>query len=142
MRPGLGEHARQFGEPLERTGGVVAEQITDTVHVRLGQRARVGGVAQQVLQLIEVAEVLHRLHGLTEPQWVLAGEVVGLLPAHLREQLAKVPTELIHLPPQVHVAEQLVRELLQLSPLLGRHRVEHRLHRRHALSKLLEQFVE
>ena len=53
-----------------------------------------------------------------------------------------MPTELIHLPPQIHVAEQLVGELLQLSPLLGRHRVEHRLHRRHALGQLLEQLVE
>ena len=102
----------------------------------------VRGVAQQVLELVEVAEVLHRLHRLTEPERVLTGEVVGLLPAHLREQLAQVPAELIHLPAQVHVAEQLVGELLQLRPLLGRHRVEHRLHCRHALRQLLEQLVE
>ena len=57
-------------------------------------------------------------------------------------QLAQVTAELVHLPPQVHVAEQLVGELLQLRPLLGRHRVEHRLHRRHSLSQLLEQLVE
>ena len=50
--------------------------------------------------------------------------------------------QLVHLPAQVHVAEQLVGQLLQLGPLLGRHRVEHRLHRRHLLGQLLEQLVE
>ena len=129
----LGEHPGELGEPLERAGGVVAEQVADAVHVGLGERAGVRGVAQQVLELVEVAEVLHRLHRLAEPERVLPGEVVGLLPAHLREQLAQVAAELVHLPAQVHVAEQLVGQLLQLGPLLGRHRVEHRLHRRHAL---------
>ena len=56
--------------------------------------------------------------------------------------LAQVAAQLVHLPAQVHVAEQLVGELLQLRPLLGRHRVEHRLHRGHALGDLLEQLVE
>ena len=31
---------------------------------------------------------------------------------------------------------------MQLRPLLGRHRVEHRLHRRHPAGHLLEQLVE
>jgi hypothetical protein len=44
-----------------------------------------------------------------------------------------VSAELVHLPAQVHVVEQLVGQLLELRPLLGRHRVEHRLHRGHAL---------
>ena len=51
-------------------------------------------------------------------------------------------TELVDLPAQVHVLEELLGELLQLRPLLGRHRVEHRLHRRHPLGHHLEQLVE
>ncbi len=50
--------------------------------------------------------------------------------------------ELIDLPAQVHVFEQLLGEPLQLGALLGRHRVEHRLHRRHPLRHDLEQLVE
>ena len=76
------------------------------------------------------------------PERVLALEVVRLAPALLREQLAEVAAQLVHLPAQVHVAEQLVGQLLQLRPLLGRHRVEHRLHRRHPPGELLEQLVE
>ena len=66
----------------------------------------------------------------------------ALLPAHLREHAAQVLAELVHLPAQVHVLHQLVDELLELGPLLGRHRVQHRLHRRHALRHDLEQLVE
>ena len=50
--------------------------------------------------------------------------------------------ELVDLPAQVHVLEQLLGETLELRPLLGRHRVEHRLHGRHALGHDLEQLVE
>ena len=53
-----------------------------------------------------------------------------------------MPAELVELPAQVHVVEQLVGELLELRPLLGRHRVEHRLHRGHPPRHLLEQLVE
>jgi hypothetical protein len=50
--------------------------------------------------------------------------------------------QLVDLPPQVHVLEQLLRQALELRPLLGRHRVEHRLHGGHLLCHLLEQLVE
>ena len=57
MRPGLLEHLGQLGQPLEAAGGVVAEQVAGPVDVDLGQRARVGGAAQQVLELVDVAEL-------------------------------------------------------------------------------------
>ncbi len=79
---------------------------------------------------------------LGEPQRVLPAEVVAPVPAHLREQAAQMLAELVDLPPQVHVFEQLLGQPLQLRALLGRHRVEHRLHRRHALRHDLEQLVE
>ena len=139
---GVLQHLGQLGQPLERAGRVVAHQVADAVHVGLGQRAGAGGVAQQVLELVEVAELLHRLHRLAHAHRVLALEVVALVPAHLREHRLQVLAELIHLPAQVHVLQQLIAELLQLRPLLGRHRVEHRLHRRHPLGHLLEQLVE
>ena len=56
---GLLEHLGQLGQPLEAAGGVVAEQLAGPVDVDLGQRARVGGAAQQVLELVEVAELAH-----------------------------------------------------------------------------------
>ena len=113
-----------------------------SIHVGLGQRAGAGGVAQQVLELVEVAELLHGLHRLAHAHRVAALELVALSPAHLRIHRLQVLAELIHLPAQVHVFQQLIAELLQLRPLLGRHRVHHRLHRRHPLGHLLEQFVE
>ena len=69
---GLLEHLGELGQPLERPGRVVAHQVAHPVHVGLGERAGVGGVAQQVLELVEIAELLHRLHRLTHPQRVLA----------------------------------------------------------------------
>ena len=77
-----------------------------------------------------------------KPERVLPAEVVPPVPARLREEAAEVLAELVHLPAQVHVLEQLLGEALQLRPLLGRHRVEHRLHRCHALRHDLEQLVE
>jgi hypothetical protein len=49
---------------------------------------------------------------------------------------------LVELPAQVEVAEQLLGQLRQLRALLGRHRIEHRLHRRHPRGDRLEQLVE
>ncbi len=85
---------------------------------------------------------LHEHRGLGEAERVLSAEVVLAVPAHLREQLLQVLAELVDLPAQVHVFEQLLGEALQLRALLGRHRVQHRLHRRHALRHDLEQLVE
>ena len=141
-QPGVLQHLGQLGQALQRAGGVVAHQVAHPVHVGLGQRPGAGGVAQQVLQLVEIAELLHGLHRLAHAHRVAALELVALPPAHLREHRLQVLAELAHLPAQVHVFEQLVAELLQLRPLLGRHRVHHRLHRRHALGHLLEQLVE
>ena len=56
---GLLQHAGQLGQALERAGGVVAEQVADPVDVGLGQRAGLRRAAQQVLELVEVAELLH-----------------------------------------------------------------------------------
>ena len=97
---------------------------------------------QQVLELVDVAELAHHAGRLGEAQRVLAREVVAAVPTHLREQLAQVAAELVDLPAQVHVLQQLFGQALELGPLLGRHRVEHRLHGGHALSHHLEQLVE
>jgi hypothetical protein len=141
-QPGLLEHLRQLTQPFELLRGVVAEEVAHAVHVGFGEGPGVGGVLQEMLELVEVAELLHGLHRLGEPHRVLALEVVLLAPVHLREHLLQVGAELIELPAQVHVAEQLIAELLHLGPLLGRHRVEHRLHRRHATGHLLEQLLQ
>ncbi len=118
-QPGVLEHLGELAQPLERAGGVVAEQIADAIHVGLGQGRRGGGALEQVLELIEVAQLLHRLHRLGEAHRILTVEVVRLAPVHLGEHPLQVGPELIELPPQVHVAEQLIGEVLQLRPLLG-----------------------
>ena len=127
---------------LEAVGGVVAEELAGAVDVDLGERPGVRRPAQQVLELVHVAEALHQLGGLGHVERVGAGEVVAALPAHLREQRAQVAAELVDLPAQVHVLEQLLGQLAQLLALRRRHRVEHRLHGRHAPGHDLEQLVE
>ena len=139
---GLLELLGQLRELLEAAGGVVAEEVAGPVDVDLGQGAGRRRAAQHLLELVEVAELVEHLGRLGEPERVLAGEVVAPLPAHLREQLLEVAAELVHLPAQVHVLEQRLGQPLQLRPLLGRHRVHHRLHGRHALGHDLEQLVE
>ena len=142
IRPASVEHLGELGEAFERARGVVAEQVTDLVHVGLGERAGAGGAAQQVLELVEVAELRHGLHRLAEAQRVVAAEVVRRSQPICGISCRRFAPELVDLPAQVHVLEQLVGELLELRPLLGRHRVEHRLHRRHAPGHLLEQLVD
>ena len=114
------EHLGELGEALQRPRRIVAHQVAHSIHVGLGQRPGAGRAAQQVLQLVEIAEVLHGLHRLAHAHRVAALELVALLPAHLREHGLQVLAELAHLPTQVHVFEQLIGELLQLSPLLAR----------------------
>ena len=71
-----------------------------------------------------------RAHAL-EREGLVAAEAHALAPTHLRERVAEVLAELVHLPAEIHVVEQRVRELLELRALLGRHRVEQLLHLRH-----------
>ena len=85
---------------------------------------------------------MHQARGLGEAERILALEVVLAIPAHLREERLQVARQLLDLPPQIHVLEELLGQALELRPLLGRHRVEHRLHRGHALRHDLEQLVE
>ena len=48
----------------------------------------------------------------------------------------------VDLPTQVEILEQLLRQALELRPLLGRHRVEHGLNGGHLLRHLLQQLVQ
>ena len=89
-QPCFCEHPGQFGEPFERARRVVADEVAHAVEVRLGERARVGRVAQQVLELIEVTQLAHRLQRLAHPEGVVPAELVGLAPTLLREQLAEM----------------------------------------------------
>ena len=130
MSPASSSIRATCGHAVEALGGVVAEQLAGPVDVDLGERAGVGRAPQQVLELVHVAEALHQLGGLGHVERVGAGEVVAAVPAHLREQRPEVAAELVDLPAQVHVLEQLLGQLAQLLALGRRHRVEHRLQRR------------
>ena len=99
-------------------------------------------VLQHVLELVEVADRLEHARHLPELHRVVAAEVQLLVPGHVGERLLEVPRQLVDLPAEVHVLEQRLREPLELRALLGRHRVEHLLHRGHRPRHLLEQLVE
>ena len=136
------EHPRQLRELLQRTRRVVAEEVADPVEVDLGELAGVGRVAHQVLERVDVAELVEQAAHPRERERLVAAEAHPLAPTHLRERVAQVLAELVHLPAQVHVVEERVGELLELRALLGAHRVEQLLHLRHRLRHLLEQLVE
>ena len=89
--PGLGEHPGQLGEPLQRAGGVVAEQVADAVHVGLGQGAGVGALRSRFSSWSRSPSSCIVCIAWPMPERVLALEVVGLVPALLREQAAQVP---------------------------------------------------
>ena len=103
---GVLEHLRQLLEPLERAGGVVAEQVAGLVDVDLGELAGLGRVAEHVLELVEVADRLEHARHLAELHRVVAAEVLALVPRHVGERLLEVPRQLVHLPAEVHVLEQ------------------------------------
>ncbi|HCB33805.1 MAG TPA: hypothetical protein DEP69_01085, partial [Acidimicrobiaceae bacterium] len=136
------EQACHLAEAFDRLGRLVAEQTPHPVRVDLGQGARVHRPRQHLRQVVQVAETAHHVGGLRHRQRVVAAEVVVAVPAHLRERLLEVLRQLLHLPAQVDVGHQLLGEVGEPAALLGRHRVEHRLHRRHALGHVLEQLVE
>ena len=79
------EHLGQLGEPVEAAGRVVTQQVAGAVDVDLGQRAGVVGAAQEVLELVDVAELIHERCRLGEPERILAAEVVAPVPTHVRE---------------------------------------------------------
>ncbi|NBX58711.1 MAG: metal-independent alpha-mannosidase, partial [Gammaproteobacteria bacterium] len=134
--------SHELRQLVHGVGHVVTHQVAHTVHVGLGQLLRRGRIAQQLLQLIEVAEIAHGLHGLLEPHRILTLHVVPLLPREPGEHLLHVGVQLRHLLLQTHVLHELLRQLLELCALLGRHRVEHRLGRGHALRDVLQQLLE
>ena len=140
--PGLLQHPGEVGQLVEAAGRLVAEQLAGPVDVDLGQGAGLGRAPEQLLEPVEVAQLLQRRRGLGEAERVLPAEVVAPVPAHVGEHAAQLGAELVDLPAQVHVVEQLLGQLGDLRPLLGRHRRQHRLHGGHAPGQHLEQLVE
>ena len=109
MRPASSSMLRELGELLQRTGRVVAEEVAHAVEVDLGELTRVGRVAHQVLERVDVAELVEQRAHALERERLVAAEAHPLAPTHLRERVAQVLTELVHLPAEIHVVEQRVR---------------------------------
>ena len=80
------EHLGQLGQPIEAAGRVVTQQLPCAVDVDLGQRAGVVRAAEEVLELVDVAELVHERGRLGEPERILAAEVVAPVPTHVRER--------------------------------------------------------
>ncbi len=64
------------------------------------------------------------------------------IPLLARKGPLQVSRKTIDLPGKVHIAQNLVHQLLQLRPLAGCHRREHRRGGRHPSGKLFEELVE
>ena len=137
------EHLRELAQPVERRGGVVAEQLAGAVEVDLGELAGLGGRAHEVLEVVEVAERVRagpasrRTDSGSSPR-----KFCDRSHGRFGNACCRLRDELVDLPAQVHVLEQRLGQRLQLGALLGRHRVEELLHLRHRLRHLLEQLVE
>ena len=112
------------------------------VDVDLGELTRLGDALQHLLESVEVPDGLEHTRHLPHRHRLVATEVQRLTPRHVRKCLLQIAAELAHLPLQVHVFEQRIRELLDLRALFGRHRVQQLLHGRHRLRHLLQQFVQ
>lgn len=79
------------------------------------------GVAEEILQLIHVAQLFHQLQRAGEIQRVKAREVVVGIPVLVGEKLLEVLRQLADLPVEIHVLQELLGELLNLGALFGRH---------------------
>ena len=139
---GLLQHLRQLGQLLEALGRIVAEEFAGPVEIGFGQLGRGGGRSQQVLELVEVAQALQQARGAGQVQRVGAREVVAPVPAQVGKGALEVAGQVVHLPGEVEVAEELLGECLELAALLLRHRRQQRLHLRHRAGHLLQQLVE
>ena len=136
------EHARQIRESCEGAGRVVAEQIACPVDVDLGQLTRLRRRAQQIFEIVKVAERVEQAGHLAHRKRIVAVEVHAPLPRQVGKGALQVARELLHLPVEVDVFHQRLGECLELRALLGRHRVEQLLHLRHRLRHLFEQLIE
>ncbi len=139
---GISKLAGELGELFQRARRVVAEQFGGPLDVHLGQGAGVGGGGHHLLELVHVPQLVHDPGCLGEAQRIRPGEVVLTVPAGLRESLAQVGAEPVHLPAQVHVLQERFGQLLQLGSLLRAHGVEQLLHGGHLAGHQLEQLVK
>ena len=105
--------------PLDPHGLALTDTNTQ-VEVDLGELARLGGVLQELLELVEVTEGLEHLRHVAEPHRLVALHAHRLLPRQVRERSLEVAAQFVHLPPQVHVVEQGLGQLLELGALLDR----------------------
>ena len=116
---GLLEHLGELGKTFERARRVIAEHRARSVDVDLRQLARLRRLAEQVLEVVHVAERVEQPGHLPHRERVVAAERHRTLPRQVRERLLQVARQLVDLPPQVHVLEERLRELLELRALLG-----------------------
>ena len=139
---GLLEARGQLLQLRKRRRGVLADEVPHAVEIDLGERSRLRRPRQHLLELVELTQTLEHVCRLGQPEALAAAEGHPPVPLLAREGRPQVPAETVDLPREVHVAQQLVHEPLQLGPLAGRHRREHRRGGRHPLRQLLEQLVE
>ena len=141
-RPASSRRLASFWSSASDADGVLADEVPDPVEIDLGERARLGSPRQHLLELVELAEALEHVRRLGHAESLAAAERHSPVPLLAREGRSEVARQPIDLPREIHVAEKLVHERLQLGPLSGAHRRQHRRGCRHPLRELLEKLVE
>ena len=115
----VGQSLGEVGQSLEGAGGVLAHVATDLVDVDLAQRGRGRGALEDLFHPVELAQTAGQVGGLVQAHRVVAGEVVGALPAGVGHGALEVLGQALDLPAQVHVLEHGLHQLAQLGLLLG-----------------------
>ncbi len=131
-----------LAQALEVAGRLLAQELLDLLRVDLLEVVGIAHLLDLPLELVELAELVHQLHGLLHREVVVAAEVVALAVGR-RHELAQVHAELAQLglePLVLH--EERLHHVLELAALAGRHAREQRLHLAGLLGDLLHELVE
>ena len=135
------ELLREVVERVQVAGRLVAEELGHAVAIDVREIARPADPVDLLLERVQGLEIGHLGERAFEPERLVAAEPVAVAePA--RHQLVHRGRELGQVPAQPVVAQQRVHRVLELGPLLGRHRLEERLQRGHPLGELVDDVVE
>ncbi len=118
-QPGVGQRLGEVGQAVQRPSGILAHVLPDLVEIDLAEGGWGGRGLEHLLHTVELAQARGEIGGAVEAHRPLAVEVVALLPARVGERALEVLGQPLHLPTQVHVLEDRLHELAQLSLLLG-----------------------
>ena len=119
MSPASASCLASLDRRSSESGGVVTEVAAHLVEIDLGERGRRVGRAQEVLELVEVAQPAGGIGSLAHAHGLVATETEALLPTGPGERPLEVAGQPVDLPAEVEVLEQRLGQTLELGALLG-----------------------